>query len=208
MEAGFDVIELHFAHGYLAEQFLSPSVNTRTDAYGGSLQNRSRFPREVARSVREMIPQKMPLFARISTTDYKQGGWTLDDSVQLAKWLKADGVDLIDCSASGAESIHKTPGYLVANAQRIREEAAILTAAVGEIKQAQQMADIVAHNRADLVLMGQEYIRDPHIALRAAWQLSSDGERQQPLGLHNSYQTWLTMAPPPLYHPFRSRSPS
>lgn len=172
--AGYQVIELHFAHGYLVQEFLSPLVNHRTDDYGGSLENRARLAREITRAVRTVWPDHLPLLARISATDWAEGGWTIDESVQLARWLKEDGVDLIDCSSGGAVSgvhIPIGPGYQVPFARQVRKEAGVPTAAVGMITDAMQAERIVASGDADMVFLAREMLRQPHWPLLAAHQL-------------------------------------
>ncbi len=177
LEAGFRVIELHVAHGYLMHQFLSPLVNFRTDAYGGSFENRTRLIREVARAVRDVLPAELPLFVRISATDWADGGWNVDESVRLAADLAALGVDLIDASSGGAvahQQIAIGPGYQVPFAERIRREARIATGAVGLITEPQQADDVVRGGSADLVLLARELLRDPYWPLRASVALGAD----------------------------------
>ncbi len=170
LDAGFQMIEIHAAHGYLLHEFLSPLSNKRTDEYGGSLENRTRLVRRVAERLRGTIPDSMPLFVRISATDWAEGGWDVDQSVELAKALKGLGVDLIDCS-SGALVPHVKiplgPGYQVPFARRIRREAGIATGAVGLIAERGQAERIVAEGDADLVLLGRELLREPYWALKA-----------------------------------------
>jgi len=177
LEAGFRVVELHAAHGYLLHQFLSPLVNFRTDAYGGSYENRTRLTREVARAVRAVLPADAPLFVRISATDWADGGWNVDESVRLATDLAALGVDLIDVSSGGAvahQQIAIGPGYQVPFAERIRGEARIATGAVGLITEPQQADDVVRGGSADLVLLARELLRDPYWPLRASVALGAD----------------------------------
>jgi 2,4-dienoyl-CoA reductase-like NADH-dependent reductase (Old Yellow Enzyme family) len=174
LAAGFQVVELHMAHGYLLHEFLSPLVNNRTDAYGGSLDNRLRFPLRVARAVREEWPEKLPLFVRISATDWLEGGWDVDQSVQLARQLQAVGVDLIDCSSGFAvpnEPVPFGPGFQVPFAARIRAEAGIASGAVGFITEPFQAEQIVATGQADVVFLGREMLRDPYWPLHAAGKL-------------------------------------
>lgn len=169
--AGFDVIELHGAHGYLLHSFLSPISNQRTDRYGGSFENRTRLLVETAAATRTVWPESKPLFVRISCSDWVEGGWTIDESVELAKKLKSEGVDLIDCSSGGSSATAKVPvgaGYQVPFAERIRREAGIPTAAVGMITQAMQADEIVRNERADLVLLARELLRDPYWPIHAA----------------------------------------
>lgn len=175
--AGFRFVEVHAAHGYLLHQFLSPLSNRRTDAYGGSLGNRMRFPLEVAQAVRAAWPADLPLAFRLSCTDWTEGGWTVDDSVEFAKRLKATGVDLVDCSSGGAvpnARIPVGPGYQVPFAERIRREAGIATAAVGLITEPEQAEEIIREGRADLVLLARGMLRDPYWSLHAAHVLGVD----------------------------------
>ncbi len=171
LDAGFDVIEVHMAHGYLLHQFLSPLSNRRDDAYGGSLENRMRFPLRVAAAVREVWPERLPLFVRISASDWAAGGWDIDQSVQLAAKLRELGVDLVDCSSGGNVAHVKIPvgpGYQVPFAERIRQEAKIATGAVGLITEPQQANEILTSGRADAVIMARELLRDPYWPLHAA----------------------------------------
>ncbi|WP_257311343.1 NADH:flavin oxidoreductase/NADH oxidase [Geothrix fuzhouensis] len=175
--AGFRVIEVHAAHGYLLHQFLSPLSNHRTDAYGGSFENRTRLVREVVGALRNILPEELPLFARISATDWVEGGWTLDESVTLAKELKDLGVDLVDCSSGGLvprANIPLGPGYQVPFAARIRAEAGLLTGAVGLITGAEQAEQILTEESADMILLGRELLRDPRWPLHAAQALGVD----------------------------------
>jgi 2,4-dienoyl-CoA reductase-like NADH-dependent reductase (Old Yellow Enzyme family) len=171
LEAGFDVIELHMAHGYLVHQFLSPLSNHRNDEYGGSFENRTRLAIELARAVRKVWPESRPLFARFSCTDWVEGGWDLAQSVELAKLLKREGVDLIDCS-SGAlvpyAKIKVGPGYQVPFAAELRAKAQIATAAVGLITQAEQAEAILQEGQADAVFLARAFLRDPYWPLHAA----------------------------------------
>jgi len=174
LAAGFEVIEIHGAHGYLLNQFLSPLSNHRTDEYGGSFENRTRLFVEVATAIREVWPQRLPLFARFSATDWAEGGWDLDQSVELAKKLKALGVDLIDASSGGAvpnARIPLGPGYQVPLAERIRHESGILTGAVGLITESGQAQEIVWDRKADMVFLARELLRDPYWPRRAAKEL-------------------------------------
>ncbi len=170
VRAGFRVVELHAAHGYLMHQFLSPLTNRRSDRYGGSLENRMRLPLEVAAALREVLPEEIPLFVRISATDWAEGGWDLEQSIRLAKALLPLGVDLIDVS-SGAlvpgVNVPAEPGYQVPFAAAIRREAGILTGAVGMITEVDQAREILASGAADLVLLARAMLRDPYWALRA-----------------------------------------
>jgi 2,4-dienoyl-CoA reductase-like NADH-dependent reductase (Old Yellow Enzyme family) len=177
LAAGFVVVELHFAHGYLVHQFLSPLSNQRKDRYGGSFENRTRLAREIARAVRTVWPERLPLFTRISTTDWTEGGWDVEQSVELARVLKAEGVDLVDCSSGG--NVHGAkmpigPGYQTPNAEKIRREAGIPTAAVGFITSAPQADHILRTGQADLIVMARQLLRDPYWPLHAAAELRAD----------------------------------
>jgi 2,4-dienoyl-CoA reductase-like NADH-dependent reductase (Old Yellow Enzyme family) len=171
LAAGFEWLELHAAHGYLFSEFLSPHVNHRTDRYGGSFENRVRFLVETTRAVRPVWPHRLPLTVRISAVDWKEGGWDLEQSVALARLLKAEGVDLIDCSSGGVVSdarVSVGPGYQVPFAERIRREAGIATAAVGLITEPNQADDIVRSSRADVVLLARRVLADPYWPAHAA----------------------------------------
>jgi 2,4-dienoyl-CoA reductase-like NADH-dependent reductase (Old Yellow Enzyme family) len=171
LKAGFDMVEIHAAHGYLLHQFLSPLANQRIDASGGSFQNRARLLLAVADAVRAAWPAHLPLFVRISATDWAEGGWSIDESVQLAHLLRERGVDLIDVSSGGLvpnAQIPSGPGFQVVFAARIHREAGIPTAAVGLITDPVQANAIVAQGEADLVLLGRELLRNPYWPLRAA----------------------------------------
>jgi 2,4-dienoyl-CoA reductase-like NADH-dependent reductase (Old Yellow Enzyme family) len=174
LQAGYQVLEIHSAHGYLIHEFLSPLSNERTDQYGGSFENRTRLAREIVTAVRKQWPEHLPLFIRISATDWKKGGWDLDQSVELARQLAPLGVDLVDCS-SGAlvpdQEIVPGPGFQVPFAERIRREVGVMTAAVGLIETKEQAEEILARNRADLVLMAREFLREPYWPLRAAREM-------------------------------------
>lgn len=178
IEAGFEVVELHFAHGYLVQEFLSPLVNHREDAYGGNLENRMRLGLEIAEGVRKEWPQGLPLFVRISSVDWMDGGWSLEDSVVFAKRLKTiANVDLIDCSSGGAvpgAKIPVGPGYQVPFAAEIRKQAKIATGAVGMITDPKQAEEIVASGQADAVLLARQMLRDPYWPLHAAKALGAD----------------------------------
>ncbi|HXZ78537.1 MAG TPA: NADH:flavin oxidoreductase/NADH oxidase [Terriglobales bacterium] len=173
-EAGFRVIEIHAAHGYLIHQFLSPLSNQRTDVYGGSFENRSRILREILGAVRGSWPEQAPLFVRISATDWIDGGWDIEQSVELARQLKGFGVDIVDCS-SGGNVPHATipvgPGYQTSFAEQIRRQANILTATVGMITSPVQAEHILVSGQADAVIMAREFLRDPYWPLRAAREL-------------------------------------
>lgn len=177
VEAGYKVMEIHAAHGYLLHQFLSPLSNVRTDEYGGSFENRIRFTLEVVAAVQTEWPEDLPLFVRISATDWADGGWNADESVQLSKILKEKGVDLIDVSSGGLVShqqIPLGPNYQVPFAERIKKETGILTGAVGLITEATQAEEIVASGKADLVLFARESLRDPNLGLTFAHDLQAE----------------------------------
>jgi 2,4-dienoyl-CoA reductase-like NADH-dependent reductase (Old Yellow Enzyme family) len=177
LEAGFEIIEIHAAHGYLIHQFLSPLSNRRTDEYGGSFPNRTRFMLEVAETVRSAWPEHLPLFVRISATDWVEGGWDIEQSVALAKLLKPLGVDLIDVSSGGSvpsADIPVGPGYQVPFAKRINAEAGIMTAAVGMISEPQQADAIIREGKADLVALARAELRHPYWPLHAAHALGYD----------------------------------
>src|ERR1700730_2811083 len=172
--AGFEVIEIHAAHGYLIHEFLSPFSNRRVDVYGGSFENRTRFLRECVEAVRRALPERCPLFVRISATDWLEGGWDIDQSVELARLLLSLGVDVIDCSSGGnveKAEIPVGPGYQTPFAERIRREANIATAAVGMITVSAQADQIIRNEQADLVLLAREMLRDPYWPLHAAQEL-------------------------------------
>ena len=175
--AGFQILELHFAHGYLVHEFLSPLSNRRTDTYGGSFENRTRIAREIVRAVRGVWPERLPLFTRVSCTEWAEGGWDIEETVELARLLKTDGVDLVDCSAGGNIHGAKTatgPGYLTPYADRIRREAGISTSTVGFILSAQQADHILRNGQADLVVLARQLLRDPYWPLRAASELHEE----------------------------------
>jgi 2,4-dienoyl-CoA reductase-like NADH-dependent reductase (Old Yellow Enzyme family) len=177
LEAGFQVVEIHGAHGYLMHEFLSPLANFREDEYGGSFDNRVRFALETAAAVRARWPERLPLFLRISATDWAEGGWTPEESIQLAARLRTVGVDLIDCSSGGQvphQQIPLRPGYQVPFAESIRRETGILTGAVGLITTPQQAAEIIDRGQADLVLLAREFLRDPYFPLHAARALGEE----------------------------------
>lgn len=174
LDAGFELIELHGAHGYLINEFLSPLANHRTDEYGGSFENRTRFVLETIKAVRAEMGPDLPLFLRISASDWMPGGWTIEDSVSLAKLARQAGVDLIDASSGGASPLAKIqtgPGYQVPFARQIRAEAGIATGAVGMITDAEQAAKIIENGEADLVLLARELLRDPYFPMHAAQHL-------------------------------------
>jgi 2,4-dienoyl-CoA reductase-like NADH-dependent reductase (Old Yellow Enzyme family) len=171
LAAGFEVVEIHGAHGYLINEFLSPLSNHRRDEYGGSFENRIRFALEVVKAIRGEWPDSLPLFMRISASDWVEGGWTIDDSVKLARTLKSLDVDLVDCSSGGSSphaKIELGPGYQVPFAERIRREAGILTGAVGMITEPEQADRIIREGRADLTLLARQFLRDPYFPLHAA----------------------------------------
>jgi 2,4-dienoyl-CoA reductase-like NADH-dependent reductase (Old Yellow Enzyme family) len=173
-EAGFRIIEIHAAHGYLIHEFLSPLSNQRTDSYGGSFENRTRILREIVTAVRGSWPERAPLFVRISATDWVDGGWDIQQSVELARQLKELGADLIDCSSGGNVPYAKIPagpGYQTQFAERIRREANILTGTVGMITSAVQAEHILVTGQADAVIIAREFLRDPYWPLRAAREL-------------------------------------
>jgi len=177
--AGFRLVEIHAAHGYLLHEFLSPLSNRRDDLYGGSFHDRVRFPLQVVEAVRAAWPRELSLFVRISATDWAEGGWDADQSVEFAKRLKERGVDLVDCSSSGlvpGVTIPLEPGYNVPFAERVRREAGIPTGAVGLITDAEQAEAIVANGRADMVFLAREHLRQPHWALLAASELGAEVE--------------------------------
>ena len=173
-EAGFRVIEIHAAHGYLIQEFLSPLSNQRRDAYGGSFENRIRVLREIVSAVRGVWPERAPLFVRISASDWIEGGWDIQQSVELARQLKELGADLIDCSSGGnvpGAEIPVGPGYQTPFAKQIRREANILTGAVGMITSSAQAEHILVTGQADAVIIAREFLRDPYWPLRAAREL-------------------------------------
>ncbi|HLP15005.1 MAG TPA: NADH:flavin oxidoreductase/NADH oxidase [Bacteroidota bacterium] len=177
IEAGYDFIELHMAHGYLVHQYLSPLSNHRSDEYGGSLENRCRFGLEIARAVRNAIGENVPLFARVSATDWVEGGWDCDQTVQFVRMMKDCGIDLIDSSSGGNVATAVVPvgaGYQTEFAARIRREAGVMTAAVGLITAPEQAETIVRTGQADAVLLAREELRDPYWPLHAAKVLRAD----------------------------------
>ncbi|MCW3103847.1 MAG: oxidoreductase [Bacteroidetes bacterium] len=176
-KAGFKVIELHAAHGYLLNEFLSPLSNRRSDEYGGSFNNRCRFLLEVIESVRTVWPEEFPMFVRISATDWKEGGWNEDDSIKLATLLKTKTIDLIDCSTGGNApdvKIPVKPLYQVSFAENIRKAGGIMTGAVGLITTSKEANEIIEEGRADLVFLAREFLRDPYFPRRAATELGTD----------------------------------
>jgi len=176
-QAGYKLLEIHAAHGYLVHQFLSPLSNHRTDSYGGSFKNRIRLLLEIVNAVKPVWPQNFPLFVRISATDWAEGGWSIDEAVHLSSILKMEGVDLIDCSSGGLVPYAKIPagpGYQVPFAERIKKEAGILTGAVGLITEVQQAEDILEKGQADLIIIARESLREPYFALKAAAVLGDE----------------------------------
>jgi 2,4-dienoyl-CoA reductase-like NADH-dependent reductase (Old Yellow Enzyme family) len=174
LDAGFRVIEIHAAHGYLIHEFLSPLSNERTDEYGGSFENRTRLLLQVVEAVRRVWPERLPLFVRLSVTDWTEGGWDVEQSIDVARALKPRGVDLIDCSSGGnvmGAKIPIGPAYQAPFAGRIRTEAGIMTGAVGMITEAVQADDIISAGQADAVLIARAFLRDPYWALHAAREL-------------------------------------
>jgi 2,4-dienoyl-CoA reductase-like NADH-dependent reductase (Old Yellow Enzyme family) len=176
LDAGFRVLEIHSAHGYFLHEFLSPLSNHRADLYGGSFENRTRIVREVVAKVRRFWPERLPLFIRISSTDWVEGGWDIEQAVELARSLRPLGVDLVDCSSGGNVADAKIPigpGYQVAFAERIRRDAGILTGAVGMITEPHQADEIIRRGHADIVLLAREMLRDPYWPLHAAAELGN-----------------------------------
>ena len=179
LRAGFQVVELHMAHGYLLSSFLSPLSNRREDAYGGSLEGRMRFPLRVAQAVREALPEEVPLFVRVSATDWAEGGWGLEDTLTFAQRLKALGVDLLDCSSGGVVPgvrVPVAPGFQVPFADAVRKRVGLRTGAVGLITAPEQAETLLQAGSADLVLLGRVLLRDPYFPLRAAQALGARAE--------------------------------
>lgn len=177
IQAGFEVIEIHASHGYLIHQFLSPLTNHRNDAYGGSFLHRSKLLMDVIAAVQEVLPASIPLLVRIPGTDWADGGFTPDDAVELAKLLKAAGVDLLDVTSGGLvahQRISVGPAYQLPFAKRIKKEVDILVSTVGMITEAAQAEEILAGNEADLIMMARELLRDPYFPLHAARTLGAD----------------------------------
>jgi 2,4-dienoyl-CoA reductase-like NADH-dependent reductase (Old Yellow Enzyme family) len=177
LDAGGRIAEVHAAHGYLLHEFLSPLSNHRSDQYGGSFENRCRLVCEVVEAIRSVWPERLPLWVRISATDWTEGGWTVEDSVALARQLKPRGVDLIDCSSGGNVAharIPLGPGYQVPFAEQVRREVDVMTGAVGLITEARQAEEIVASGRADVVIMARELLRNPYWPLHAARELGAE----------------------------------
>jgi 2,4-dienoyl-CoA reductase-like NADH-dependent reductase (Old Yellow Enzyme family) len=183
LEAGFQLIEIHAAHGYLLHSFLSPLANRRTDEYGGSFENRARFLHRVVRELRGVLPADAPLVVRLSCTDWVEGGWTIQDSVRLATQLRERGVDMIDCSSGGASPVAKIPvgpGYQTAFAETIRRESGVATAAVGMITEPHQAETILRTGQADMVFLAREMLRDPYWPARAARELGVGADKLAP----------------------------
>ncbi|HXJ09872.1 MAG TPA: NADH:flavin oxidoreductase/NADH oxidase [Burkholderiales bacterium] len=196
--AGFDIVEIHAAHGYLLHTFLSPISNARSDEYGGSLENRMRFPLEVVRAVREAWPQDKPLFFRCSSIDDVQGGWSLEDTISLSKELKQKGVDVVDCSSGGIlgsataatkTTLPRVPGFQLPFSERVRKETGLKTMAVGLILDARQAEEALQGGRADLIAIGREALYDPNWPLHAARELGVDAEYAR---WPQQYGWWLT----------------
>jgi 2,4-dienoyl-CoA reductase-like NADH-dependent reductase (Old Yellow Enzyme family) len=197
-QAGFDVLEVHAAHGYLLHSFLSPISNERRDGYGGALENRMRFPLEVARVVREAWPRDKPLFVRVSSIDDVEGGWSLDDTVVFARALKQIGIDVVDCSSGGISGsataaarmlLPRVPGFQLPFAEKVKREAGIATMAVGLILTPRQAEEALASGRADLIAIGREALYDPNWPLHAAQALGADADMERwPV----QYGWWLT----------------
>ncbi len=177
LAAGFQVAEIHMAHGYLLHQFLSPLSNRRKDEYGGDIKNRIRLPLEVANAVRETWSSDLPVFVRISSTDWIEGGWDLPQSIELAKELKKAGIDLVDCSSGGiapGAKIPIAPGYQVRFAEEIKRHAGVMTGAIGMITDAPQAENILVAEQSDVIIMAREFLRDPYFPLHAAKILGDD----------------------------------
>jgi 2,4-dienoyl-CoA reductase-like NADH-dependent reductase (Old Yellow Enzyme family) len=185
LEAGYELLEIHCAHGYLLHSFLSPLVNTRTDNYGGSLKNRARMLLETTTKIRTVWPQELPLVVRLSMTDWVQGGLSVEDNIEVATWLKAIGVDMIDCSAGGAtpaarSAINGGIAQQVGMAADLRQASGLMSMAVGEITQAQQAEDIIAHHQADIVLLARAMLHDPYWPTHAAKELGVEMSQIMP----------------------------
>ncbi len=183
LDAGFDVVEIHGAHGYLLHSFLTPLVNTRTDAYGGDFDGRTRLLREVTAAVRRVWPEDRPLFVRLSSSDWLDGGWTGDDTVRLARILAELGADLVDCSSGGAVpgvEVPVAPNYQVPFARRVRAESGVASGAVGLITRPEQAQAILERGEADLVLLGRAMLREPSWPQRAALALGRDARALYP----------------------------
>lgn len=190
LAAGFEFVEIHGAHGYLLHEFLSPLSNRREDKYGGSLENRMRLTLEVVTAIRRVWPEKLPLFLRISASDWTHDGWTLDDSVALTRAVQPLGVDLIDCSSGGntpTARIPVGPGYQVPFAEKIRAATGVLTGAVGMITEPQQAEAILKQGCADLVVVARELLREPYWPIKAAEELNSSSSPQIPVQYQRAF---------------------
>lgn len=191
VESGYQWIELHAAHGYLCHNFYSPLSNKRTDQYGGDFLNRVRFTVETVQAIRRVWPEKFPFAVRLSSTDWVEGGWTLEETIELAKILKSEGVDLIDCSSGFNSPDHKVypfgPGWQAHFALEVREKADVLTAAVGLIAEPVQANEIIAQGKADIVLMGREMLKNPYWPLKAARELGFNVKKLAPA----PYMHWM-----------------
>ena len=190
VQAGFGLVEIHAAHGYLLHNFYSPLSNQRTDAYGGSFDNRIRLLIEVAQGVRAAVPDGMPVWTRISSTDWVDGGWTIEESVELACRLKGVGIDLIDCSSGGnvpRAPIPSTPGYQVPFAARVRRGANIATAAVGLISEAKHAEQILDNEDADMILIARQSLRDAYFPLHAAAELDDKDALKPPMQYERAF---------------------
>jgi len=174
LDAGFQVVEIHAAHGYLLHEFYSPLSNRRTDDYGGSFENRTRMVREVVSAVREVWPDRYPLLLRISASDWAEGGWTVEDSVELATMVRPLGVDMVDCSSGGMvphARIKVAPGYQVPFAEQVKRESGAMAAAVGMITDPAQANEIIQRGQADMVLLARQFLGEPYWPVRAAKEL-------------------------------------
>jgi 2,4-dienoyl-CoA reductase-like NADH-dependent reductase (Old Yellow Enzyme family) len=194
LAAGFEVVEIHAAHGYLLSSFLSPLTNRRTDEYGGSREARFRFPLEVAEAIRAAWPEHLPMFVRVSAVDYVDGGVTIEDTVEFAKRLKEIGVDLVDCSSGGISPFGTAPrayGFQVPFAEQVRRDAGIATAAVGLITRPEQAEHILSSGQADLIAIGREALADPDWALHARAAIDEKGSGRFE-GWPTQYQVWLS----------------
>lgn len=198
LQAGFDIVEVHAAHGYLLHTFLSPIANIRADAYGGSLANRMRFPLEVAKIVRDEWPADKPVFFRVSSIDDADGGWTLDETIELARALKSIGIDSIDCSSGGIlgsataatkSSLQRVPGFQLPFTERVRNEVGLVTMAVGLILTPGQAEEALRQRRTDLIAIGREALFNPNWPLHAALELGADPDFAQ---WPEQYGWWLT----------------
>jgi len=195
--AGIKVLELHFAHGYLVFEFMSPLSNRRQDIYGGSFENRVRFPLQIVDRVRESIPNSMPLFVRISSSEYMPEGWDIESSISFSKLLKDHGVDLVDCSSGGnspMQTLHPYPGYQVSFSSSIRAESQILTGAVGLITEPQQAEQILLNDSSDVIFLGREFLRKPYWPIQAQSQLDSQAQWATPY--HRAAESFSPPTPP------------